>query len=75
MMKRRNSKSKLKGRSHGENATAKLRENVENQLKRILNELQDLEEMREELDDDEYGNVLIYPFTPSLIHITHSPTS
>ena len=31
-----------------------MRENIENQLKRILNELQDLEEMRDELDDDEY---------------------
>jgi hypothetical protein len=52
-MKRRNSKGYGK-KSHGESATAKLRENVENQLKRILNELQDLEEMRDELDDDEY---------------------
>lgn len=52
-MKRRNSKGYGK-KSHGEGATARMRENIENQLKRILNELQDLEEMREELDDDEY---------------------
>ena len=50
-MKRRNSKGYGK-KSHGEGATARMRENIENQLKRILNELQDLEEMREELDND-----------------------
>ena len=52
-MKRRNSKGYGK-KSHGENATARMKENIENQLKRILNELQDLEEMRDELDDEEY---------------------
>ena len=51
-MKRRNSKGYGK-KSHGESATARMRENIENQLKRILNELQDLEEMRDELEDDE----------------------
>ena len=53
-MKRRNSKGYGK-KSHGESATARMRENIENQLKRILNELQDLEEMRDELEDDEYA--------------------
>jgi hypothetical protein len=38
----------------GTSETAKLRENIEGQLNRLLTQLQDLEEMRDELDADEY---------------------
>eukprot|EP01112_Ceratiomyxa_fruticulosa_P021933 TRINITY_DN788_c0_g1_i1.p1 TRINITY_DN788_c0_g1~~TRINITY_DN788_c0_g1_i1.p1 ORF type:complete len:485 (-),score=142.16 TRINITY_DN788_c0_g1_i1:126-1388(-) len=40
--------------SRGQSETAKLRTNVEDQLNRLLAQLQDLEELREDIDDDEY---------------------
>jgi len=40
--------------SRGAQETAKLIENVEDQLNRLLAQLEDLEELREDLDDDEY---------------------
>jgi hypothetical protein len=42
----------MAGRGFSE--TAKLRENIEGQLNRLLTQLQDLEEMKSELDADEY---------------------
>ncbi|XP_026463364.1 protein LZIC-like [Ctenocephalides felis] len=40
--------------SHGKAETQKLIENLENQLERLVNQLQDLEECREEMDNSEY---------------------
>lgn len=40
--------------SRGKSETGKLRQNMEEQLDRLMQQLQDLEECREELDDDEY---------------------
>ncbi len=58
--------------SRGDSETSRLRENVstmcgpqyliliiiqiEDQLKRLLTQLQDIEEMKEELDEEEYNN-------------------
>jgi hypothetical protein len=42
--------------SHGTAETERLRANVEDQLNRLLTQLSDLEEMREELDDEEYAS-------------------
>lgn len=39
--------------SRGNAETAALQQNVEDQLNRLLSQLQDLEEMRADLDDDE----------------------
>jgi hypothetical protein len=39
---------------NGSGETNKLKANVEDQLNRLLTQLQDLEDMREDLDDDEY---------------------
>jgi len=40
--------------SRGDAETQQLRHNVEDQLKRLITQLQDIEEMKEELDEDEY---------------------
>ncbi|XP_020785145.1 protein LZIC [Boleophthalmus pectinirostris] len=40
--------------SRGKTETGKLRQNMEEQLDRLMQQLQDLEECREELDEDEY---------------------
>ncbi|KAM4016330.1 protein LZIC isoform 2-T2 [Anomaloglossus baeobatrachus] len=40
--------------SRGKSETSKLRQNLEEQLDRLMQQLQDLEECREELDADEY---------------------
>ncbi|KAL6119812.1 lzic [Pungitius sinensis] len=40
--------------SRGKSETGKLRQNMEGQLDRLMQQLQDLEECREELDDEEY---------------------
>eukprot|EP00802_Teleaulax_amphioxeia_P029613 Tamp_31786.p1 GENE.Tamp_31786~~Tamp_31786.p1 ORF type:complete len:189 (+),score=70.89 Tamp_31786:75-641(+) len=39
---------------YGDAETKKLRDNVENQLARLLQQLQDCEELKEDLDEDEY---------------------
>jgi len=39
---------------YGDLETKKLRDNVENQLTRLLQQLQDCEELKEDLDEDEY---------------------
>eukprot|EP01132_Coremiostelium_polycephalum_P003106 gene3106-3884_t len=40
--------------SRGQNETSKLKAEIEGQLNRLLTQLQDLEELREEITDDEY---------------------
>ncbi|TNN87670.1 Protein LZIC [Liparis tanakae] len=40
--------------SRGKSETGKLRQNMEGQLDRLMQQLQDLEECREELDEEEY---------------------
>ncbi|XP_025260281.1 protein LZIC isoform X4 [Theropithecus gelada] len=40
--------------SRGKTETSKLKQNLEEQLDRLMQQLQDLEECREELDTDEY---------------------
>ncbi|XP_057175963.1 protein LZIC [Triplophysa rosa] len=40
--------------SRGKSETSKLRQNMEEQLDRLMQQLQDLEECREELDEEEY---------------------
>ncbi|XP_061689928.1 protein LZIC [Syngnathoides biaculeatus] len=40
--------------SRGKSETCKLRQNMEEQLDRLMQQLQDLEECREELDEEEY---------------------
>eukprot|EP01031_Cornospumella_fuschlensis_P034899 gene34899-42262_t len=40
--------------SRGANETNLLKENIEDQLKRLLTQLEDVESMKEELDEDEY---------------------
>lgn len=40
--------------SRGRSETEKLKQNLEDQLDRLVQQLQDLEECRDELDDDEY---------------------
>ncbi|XP_034029163.1 protein LZIC [Thalassophryne amazonica] len=40
--------------SRGKSETGKLKQNMEEQLDRLMQQLQDLEECREELDEDEY---------------------
>uniref|UniRef100_H3DCI0 Leucine zipper and CTNNBIP1 domain containing n=2 Tax=Tetraodon nigroviridis TaxID=99883 RepID=H3DCI0_TETNG len=40
--------------SRGKSETGKLRQNLEEQLDRLMQQLQDLEECREELDEEEY---------------------
>jgi hypothetical protein len=40
--------------SHGQAETEKLKQNVQEQLNRLITQLQDLDEFRSELDDDEY---------------------
>jgi hypothetical protein len=40
---------------HGTEETAKLRANIEAQLTRLFMQLEDLEELRAELDDEEYA--------------------
>eukprot|EP00033_Pygsuia_biforma_P000957 GCRY01001099.1.p1 GENE.GCRY01001099.1~~GCRY01001099.1.p1 ORF type:complete len:189 (-),score=24.71 GCRY01001099.1:34-600(-) len=44
--------------SSGKLETEKLREHAEEQLNRLMNQLQDIEELRTELDDDEYTETL-----------------
>ncbi len=41
-------------RQHGENATSRMKANVQAQLKRLLEELEDLEEMKDDMDEEEY---------------------
>mmetsp|Transcript_6345 Transcript_6345/g.17988 ORF Transcript_6345/g.17988 Transcript_6345/m.17988 type:complete len:192 (+) Transcript_6345:115-690(+) len=41
--------------SRGKAETQQLRDNVEGQLSRLLQQLRDLEELRDDLDDDEYA--------------------
>jgi hypothetical protein len=43
--------------SHGADETARLKANVQDQLSRLLTQLQDLEDLRDEIDDDEYAEV------------------
>jgi len=40
--------------SHGTLETAKLKANIQDQLSRLIMQLQDLEDLRAELDDEEY---------------------
>ena len=40
--------------SRGSAETEKLKQNLNDQLERLVQQLQDLEECREDLDDDEY---------------------
>ena len=40
--------------SHGTVETAQLKANIQDQLTRLMMQLQDLEDLRAELDDDEY---------------------
>ena len=40
--------------SRGSAETEKLKKNLNDQLERLMQQLQDLEECREDLDDDEY---------------------
>eukprot|EP01038_Epipyxis_sp_PR26KG_P013570 gene13570-18211_t len=40
--------------SRGDSETNKLKENIEEQLKRLLTQLQDVEEMRNDMDEEEY---------------------
>jgi hypothetical protein len=40
---------------HGTEETAKLKANIEAQLARLFSQLEDLEELRAELDDEEYA--------------------
>jgi len=40
--------------SHGSNETERLKANIQDQLQRLLLQLQDLEDLRHELDDEEY---------------------
>nr|XP_034358712.1 protein LZIC isoform X3 [Arvicanthis niloticus] len=44
----------IKMASRGKTETSKLKQNLEEQLDRLMQQLQDLEECREELDADEY---------------------
>uniref|UniRef100_A0ABI8A661 Beta-catenin-interacting ICAT domain-containing protein n=1 Tax=Felis catus TaxID=9685 RepID=A0ABI8A661_FELCA len=44
----------IKMASRGKTETSKLKQNLEEQLDRLMQQLQDLEECREELDTDEY---------------------
>ena len=43
--------------SRGESETSSLKKNIEDQLNRLLTQLADLEEMKGELDADEYNSV------------------
>ncbi|CAE7896254.1 lzic, partial [Symbiodinium sp. KB8] len=45
--------------SHGQDETARLKANLDDQLQRLLTQLDDLEELREELEDDEYEEVRV----------------
>lgn len=40
--------------SRGAEETDRLKQNMQDQLTKLLTQLQDLEELRDELDDDEY---------------------
>ena len=40
--------------SRGVNETAKLRSNIEEQLSRLMAQLEDIESLREDIDEDEY---------------------
>mmetsp|Transcript_103365 Transcript_103365/g.202691 ORF Transcript_103365/g.202691 Transcript_103365/m.202691 type:complete len:188 (+) Transcript_103365:78-641(+) len=40
--------------SRGDGETQKLRQNIEDQLKRLLTQLQDIEEMKQDMDEEEY---------------------
>ena len=40
--------------SHGATETQRLKVNIQDQLNRLLQQLTDLEELRDELDDEEY---------------------
>ncbi|XFG08324.1 hypothetical protein AB1E19_011948 [Capra hircus] len=46
--------AEIKMASRGKTETSKLKQNLEEQLDRLMQQLQDLEECREELDTDEY---------------------
>lgn len=46
--------------SRGVNETAKLRSNIEEQLNRLLAQLQDLEDLKDDIDDDEYLLYLVF---------------
>ncbi|KAI4578267.1 hypothetical protein MJG53_011122 [Ovis ammon polii x Ovis aries] len=46
--------TEIKMASRGKTETSKLKQNLEEQLDRLMQQLQDLEECREELDTDEY---------------------
>jgi hypothetical protein len=41
--------------SRGDSETVLLRENIEGQLKRLLTQLQDIDQMKDELDEEEYS--------------------
>lgn len=41
--------------SRGDTETNRMRKNIEDQLKRLITQLQDIEEMKDELDDEEYS--------------------
>lgn len=43
--------------SRGASETSKLRTNIEDQLNRLLAQLQDLETLRADIDEDEYDSV------------------
>merc|ERR1712000_172474 len=45
----------LKMSNRGQAETAQLKTNVEDQLNRLLSQLEDLEELKEDLDEDEYN--------------------
>ncbi len=46
--------------SRGVQETAALKRNIEEQLNRLLNQLEDLETLRADLDDDEYPTLLLF---------------
>ncbi len=46
--------SRVDRMSHGKEETERLKANIQDQLNRLIGQLQDLEELRAELEDDEY---------------------
>ena len=48
--------------NRGQAETEKLRSNIEDQLNRLLSQLEDLEELKEDLDEDEYEGLPLFFF-------------
>lgn len=49
--------------SRGVNETAKLRSNIEEQLTRLMAQLEDIESLRDDIDEEEYPFIIIYLFS------------